>query len=103
MLSPIRWWAAFGDPLRVAASVATTKISDRDGSMTGVPVIPTVGMMLPQMPGTEALDEGGAHVTGPQHLARVGRQGVDGVVLGGGEDPTPEHQGLTVELAVEVG
>ena len=26
--------------------------------MTGVPVIPTVGVMLPQMPGTEAFEKG---------------------------------------------
>ncbi len=30
------------------SSSATTKISPRDWSMTGVPVIPTVGAMLPQ-------------------------------------------------------
>ena len=29
------------------SSSATTKISSRDGSMTGVPVIPTVGVMSP--------------------------------------------------------
>jgi hypothetical protein len=32
---------------RVSSS-ATTKISPRAGSMTGVPVIPTVGVMSPQ-------------------------------------------------------
>ena len=32
--------------------MATTKISERAVSMTGVPVMPTVGWMLPHSPGT---------------------------------------------------
>jgi len=34
-----------------ACSAATTKISERAVSMTGVEVIPTVGLMSPQRPG----------------------------------------------------
>ena len=41
--SPTRVWA---DAPRTSSS-ATTKISFRDGSITGVPVIPTVGVMSP--------------------------------------------------------
>ena len=40
----MRWWEATGE----ADSSATTKISERAGSMTGVPVMPTVGAMSPQ-------------------------------------------------------
>ena len=48
MSSPMSWWAA----LLPALTVATTKISERAASITGVPVIPTVGSMSPQSPGT---------------------------------------------------
>jgi hypothetical protein len=47
--------------------------------------------------------ERGAEVLGPEHRPRVGGQGVDGVVLGGGEHPAAGHQRLAVELAVEGG
>ena len=52
---------------------------------TGVPVIPTVGEMSPQ--GSDAAGTGVADVRRPHHRARAGREGVDGVVLGGDEDP----------------
>ena len=42
--SPTRW--CDGEPF--TSSSATTKISLLDGSITGVPVIPTVGLMSPQ-------------------------------------------------------
>ena len=36
-----------------ACSAATTKSSPRAGSMTGVEVMPTVGLMFPHNPGTD--------------------------------------------------
>jgi hypothetical protein len=45
--------------------------------------------------------EGRCHVVRPQRGAGVGRQGVDGVVLGGGVDPAGGHQRLSVQAAVE--
>jgi hypothetical protein len=49
VLSPNNRWAGEGEAPGVAVDTsATTKISCRVGSMTGVPVIPTVGPMLPQ-------------------------------------------------------
>ncbi len=43
VLSPTSWWAAF--PL--TSSSATTNTSPRASSITGVPVMPTVGAMSP--------------------------------------------------------
>jgi len=42
-------------------------------------------------------------VGGPQHRARICRQRVHGVVLGGGVDPTGGHEWLSEEAAVEGG
>ena len=44
MLRPASTWAGFP----FTSSSATTKISPRAGSITGVPVIPSVGLMSPQ-------------------------------------------------------
>ena len=44
VLSPTSLWLAFPPN----SSSATAKISPRAGSMTGVPVMPTVGRMSPQ-------------------------------------------------------
>ncbi len=58
-----------------ACSAATTKISPRAVSMTGVEVIPTVGSMLPQIPGTVEGVKGVAtwvdHSTAPVSAARA--------------------------------
>ncbi len=63
VLRPASTWA--GRPR--TSSSATTKISRRAGSMTGVPVIPAVGAMSPQ--GSELAGTGGArcrdHATCP--------------------------------------
>ena len=73
-------WA--GAPL--TNSSATANSSDRAGSITGVPVMPTVGEMSPQ----------GGRCSAPgfprgstRRRARARRKCVDGVVLGGDEDP----------------
>ena len=59
------------------------------------------GMDVAAQPGDGGRIERGTEVAGPQDLAGVCRQGVDGVVLGGGEHPASEDQGLAVELPVE--
>ena len=86
---------------RCTSSSATTKISPRAGSMTGVPVMPTVGVMSPQ--GSDAGGHRAAEMGRPDHRAGGGRQRVHRVVLRGHVDAPGEDQGLAVELAVEGG
>ena len=68
--------------------------------MTGVEVIPTVGVDVTASGSVDGLHRR-RQVVGPQDRTGVGGQGVDGVVLGGGEDPPGRHEGLAVELTVE--
>ena len=73
----------------------------RVSSITGVPVMPTVGEMSPQgsEPGGTGVPRWVDHSTAPV----VAGEGVDGVVLGGHEDAPVRDERLAVELAVEGG
>ena len=97
VLSPASTWAGFP----FTRSSATTKISPRAGSITGVPVIPTVGLMSPQ--GSDDAGHRGGQVPGPDDRAGAGGQRVHRVVLGRHEHPAAGDQRFAVKLAVERG
>ncbi len=97
VLSPTSSCAGF--PL--TSSSATTNTSARVSSITGVPVMPTLGVMLPH--GSDPDGHGRAEVRRPDHGARRRRQAVDGVVLRGDEDLPTRHERLAVELTVQGG